>query len=164
LKLDSAIIRAIRVAALAGGVGGDTSAVNYLGSIVSSSLVKKVASDYVVKLVSEGCSEMQAALTILPKELGQIIPARNTSDKDASSKSLLDGIKNKVLSFRDSVIQVCSVKTGLANQGWSNINNEIYVQNREGLIKLAENLEQKLVENLNSRGLSTLARYVRVEQ
>jgi putative effector of murein hydrolase LrgA (UPF0299 family) len=163
-SIDSAIIRAIRVAALASDAGGGTSVVNYLGGIVSSSLVKAVTAYYVSKLVSEGCSEMQAILTTLPKELGQIVPAANTSDKDVNSKSLLDGIKNNVLSYRDNVIQICSVKTGLANQAVYEIKNEIYVKNSEGLIKLAENLEQKLVENLNSRGLGTLARYVRVEQ
>jgi hypothetical protein len=161
-SMDSSIVRAIKVAALADGVGADSSVVKYLGNIVSSSLVKAVVAEYVMKLITEGCSEMQTVLSVLPKELGQVIPA-DTSNPEAAarSKAILDAIKTKVLSQRDSIIQICSIKTALANQDLSNIKNEIYVQNRQGLIKLAEDLEKKLVQNLESRGLSTLARYVK---
>jgi len=159
-SMDSAIIRAIRVAALA---GGDSSAVQFLGKIVSADLVKAVASQYVVGLVDEGCSEMQTVLVVLPKELEQVVPASNTSGNSAASQGLLDGIKNEILSDKRDVMEACSAKRVIANQNLTDIFNiEIYSKNRDSLTKLAENLEQKLIQNLNSRGLGTLARYVRV--
>jgi len=159
-SIDSAIVRSIRVAALA---GGDSSAMQFLGKIVSADLVKAVTSQYVLGLVDEGCSEMQTVLVVLSKELEQVIPASSTSGNSAASQGLLDGIKNEILSSRDDVLRICSDKRAIANQNLIDVFNiEIYSKNRDSLIRLAENLEQKLVQNLNSRGLSTLARYVRV--
>jgi hypothetical protein len=162
-SMDSHIVRAIKIAALA-GTSGDSSVVGYLGSIISGSLVDMVASRYMAELVAEGCSELNRVLTVLPRELKQIIPARNTDSKSAGTQPLLDAIKNEILSHRDNVSRICSDKTNFAYQNSYNVENRIYTQNREGLIKLAETLEEKLVKNLESRGLGTLARYVRVEQ
>jgi len=161
-SIDSSIVRAIKVAALAGSSGDTKSVVGYLANIISGDLVKVVASEYVKQLVAEGCSEMQSVLTTLPRELDQVIPATNTDSNSASSKLLLDAIRNKVVSEGSNVINICFHKASLANQ--YNFKGEEYTKNIESLKNLAKNLEEKLVQNLNSRGLGTLARYVRVEQ
>jgi hypothetical protein len=160
-SIDSSIVRAIKIAALAGSSGDTKSVVGYLANIISGDLVKMVATEYMKQLVTEGCSEMQSVLTTLPRELDQVIPATNTDSNSAASKSLLDTIRNKVVSEGSNAINMCLHKANLANQKSYNIQGNEYKNNRESLIKLAENLEEKLVQNLNSKGLSTLAKYVR---
>jgi hypothetical protein len=160
-SIDSSIVRAIKIAALAGTSGDTRSVVGYLANIVSGDLVKAIASEYMRQLVTEGCSEMQSVLATLPRELDQVVTAANTDPNSASTKSLLDGIRNKVVSDGKSAISICLHKTTLANQKVISIQNDSNKASREGLVKLAENLEEKLVQNLNSRGLSTLAKYVR---
>jgi hypothetical protein len=161
-SIDSSITRAIKIAALAGSSGDTKSVVGYLANIVSGDLVKMVATEYMKQLVTEGCSEMQSVLTTLPRELDQIIPATNTDSNSAASKLLLDAIRNKVVSEGSNAINMCLHKASLANQKSYNIQREEYNRDRESLAKLAENLEEKLVQNLNSKGLSTLAKYVKV--
>jgi hypothetical protein len=153
-SIDSAIVRAIKIAALAGTSGDTKSVVGYLASIVSGDLVDMVASEYMRQLVTEGCSEMQSVLAVLPKELNQVISAANTDSNSAGSKPLLDGIRSKVVSEGGNAINIC-------NQNVHSVQSDEYNKNRESLTKLAENLEEKLVQNLNSKGLSTLAKYVR---
>jgi hypothetical protein len=160
-SIDSSIIRAIKIAALAGTSGDTRSVVGYLANIVSGDLVKAVASEYVRQLVTEGCSEMQSVLAVLPRELDQVITAANTDPNSAGTKPLLDAIRNKVISDGSNAINICLHKVTLASQNVVSIQNDSNKTSRESLIKLAENLEEKLVQNLNSRGLSTLAKYVR---
>jgi hypothetical protein len=161
--IDSGIIRAIKVAALAGGSGDTNNVVTYLGNIISTDLLRLIASKYALSLVTEGCSEMQTAFTALSRELEHIIPATNTDSNSAGSKPLLDGIREKVRDKETSVMQMCSAKVALAGQNLYNNKSEVYTKNRESLVNLAKSLEEKLVQNLNSRGLGTLAKYVRVE-
>jgi hypothetical protein len=160
-SIDSAIVRAIKIAALAGTSGDTKSVVGYLASIVSGDLVDMVASEYMRQLVTEGCSEMQFVLAVFPKELNQVISAANTDSNSAGSKPLLDGIRSKVVSEGGNAINICLHKVALANQNVHSVQSDEYNKNRESLTKLAENLEEKLVQNLNSKGLSTLAKYVR---
>ncbi|MBX0310788.1 MAG: conjugal transfer protein TraH [Sulfurihydrogenibium sp.] len=160
-SIDSAIVRAIKIAALAGTSGDTKSVIGYLSNIVSTDLVKMVAAEYVKQLVNEGCSEMQSVLATLPKELDQVIPATNTDPNSAGSKPLLDAIRDKVVSEGSTAVNMCLHKATLANQKSYSIKREEYNRDRDSLIKLAENLEGKLVQNLNSRGLGTLAKYVR---
>ena len=160
-SIDSAIVRAIKIAALVGSSGDTKSVVGYLGNIISGDLVKMVATEYMKQLVTEGCSEMQSVVTTLPRELDQIIPVTNTDSNSAASKSLLDAIRNKVVSEGSNAINMCRHKASLANQKLYSVQSSEYKSSRESLVKLAENLEEKLVQNLNSKGLGTLAKYVK---
>jgi hypothetical protein len=160
-SIDSSIVRAVKIAALAGSSGDTKSVVGYLANIVSGNLVKMVATEYMKQLVTEGCSEMHSVIVTLPKELDQIIPATNTDSNSAGSKPLIDVIRNKVVSEGSSAVNMCLHKAALANQKSISIQGDEYNNSRGSLIKLAENLEEKLVQNLNSRGLGTLAKYVR---